>query len=74
MCCISRSTIIGDSIARLLEYVGFDVLRLNHLGDWGTQFGSLIYAYNTWGNEELIKQNPLKELKNLYVKFNQYAK
>lgn len=37
-----RSTIIGDSLARLLEYVGFDVLRLNHLGDWGTQFGMLI--------------------------------
>ena len=69
-----RSTIIGQSLANLYYETGFIVIKANHLGDWGTQFGSLIYAYNTWGNEELIKQNPLKELKNLYVKFNQYAK
>ncbi len=71
-----RSTIIGDAVANLLEAVGADVKRDNHLGDWGSQFGKQIYAVKTWGNEEKIKnsENPVKELVKLYVKFHEEAK
>ena len=68
-----RSTIIGQSLANLYEKVGFSVIRDNHLGDWGTQFGSLIYAYKNWGDDEKISQNPIEELKELYVRFNTQA-
>lgn len=67
-----RSTIIGDAIAQLLEATGATVYRDNHLGDWGTQFGKLIYAIKTWGNEDEIKnaENPVKILVDLYIKFH----
>ncbi len=70
-----RSTIIGDAIANLLEATGWRVLRDNHLGDWGTQFGKQIYAIKTWGDEEKIATsvNPVKELVRLYVKFHEEA-
>ena len=70
-----RSTIIGDSIANILEATGAKVYRDNHLGDWGTQFGKLIYAIKTWGNEDEIKNsdNPVKILVELYVKFHTEA-
>lgn len=70
-----RSTIIGDAIANLLEVTGWDVLRDNHLGDWGSQFGKQIYAIKTWGDEEKIgkAENPVKELVSLYVKFHEEA-
>lgn len=64
-----RSTIIGESLAKIYEANGGIVLRLNYLGDWGTQFGQLITAYLKWGDDKTIKKNPLLELKNLYVKF-----
>lgn len=70
-----RSTIIGDSIANLLEFQGHKIYRDNHLGDWGTQFGKQIYAIKTWGNEDEIEKldRPVKKLVELYVKFHQEA-
>ncbi len=61
-----RSTIIGDSIARLLEYVGFNVLRLNHLGDWGTQFGMLIAHLQDIYPEYKTKSPPISDLLAFY--------
>ncbi|PIP18441.1 MAG: arginine--tRNA ligase, partial [Parcubacteria group bacterium CG23_combo_of_CG06-09_8_20_14_all_35_6] len=68
-----RSTIIGDAIASLLQATGWKVYRDNHLGDWGTQFGKMIYAIKAWGNEEEIakSKNPVKDLVALYVKFHE---
>lgn len=68
-----RSTVIGESLGRIYNAVGFTVIRDNHLGDWGTQFGSLICAYRKWGDDEKIKANPIEELKNLYVRFTSEA-
>ncbi|MFH1610909.1 MAG: arginine--tRNA ligase [Patescibacteria group bacterium] len=66
-----RSTIIGHALANIYEWTGYEVVRDNHLGDWGTQFGELIYAYRSWGKDEVINKNPIQELKKLYVKFHQ---
>ncbi|MDZ5710760.1 arginine--tRNA ligase [Jeotgalibacillus haloalkalitolerans] len=68
-----RSTVIGHSLARIAEKNGFEVVRINHLGDWGTQFGKLIAAYKLWGNEEKIREKPIKELLKLYVQFHDEA-
>lgn len=68
-----RSTVIGQSLGNLCFFVGFTVVRVNHLGDWGTQFGALCYAYKHWVDLEKYKENPLEELKDLYVKFNTEA-
>lgn len=69
-----RSTVIGHSLSRLHEFCGFKVIRLNYIGDWGTQFGKLIYAYLTWGDEKKFEDCPVKHLVELYVKFNSEAK
>lgn len=69
-----RSTIIGQTLVNLYEATGYTAVRANHLGDWGTQFGELIYAYEKWGNEDEIVKNPLVKLKDLYVKFHRKAK
>ncbi|XP_030763160.1 arginine--tRNA ligase, cytoplasmic [Sitophilus oryzae] len=61
-----RSTIIGDSISRLLEYLGHDVMRINHVGDWGTQFGMLIVHLQEKFPDYLIKSPPLSDLQNFY--------
>ncbi|GAK02522.1 LOW QUALITY PROTEIN: arginyl-tRNA synthetase [Geomicrobium sp. JCM 19037] len=66
-----RSTIIGESLARMHEHVGFRTVKINHLGDWGTQFGKLISAYKTWGVKEEIENNPIPELLKLYVRFHE---
>lgn len=70
-----RSTIIGDSVANLLDASGYEVFRDNHLGDWGTQFGKQIVAIKKWGDESLIDQaeNPVEQLVALYVKFHEEA-
>ncbi|MDP3997772.1 MAG: arginine--tRNA ligase [bacterium] len=68
-----RSTIIGQALAKIYHATGYSVIRDNHLGDWGTQFGSLIYAYQQWGDEKKVAENPIKELKNLYVQFHYFA-
>ncbi len=67
-----RSTVIGDSIARTLSVLGYAVIRDNHLGDWGTQFGKLLVAIDKWGNWDDIKKStrPIKDLVDLYVKFH----
>ena len=68
-----RSTVIGNSLAFIVEKCGYKPIRINHIGDWGTQFGKLITAYKLWGEEEKVKQNPIKELLSLYVKFHDIA-
>ncbi len=68
-----RSTVIGDAVANLLEATGWKVMRDNHIGDWGTQFGKMIYAIKKWGNEEKIEKSnkPVAELIKLYIKFHE---
>src|SRR3989339_1252548 len=68
-----RSTIIGQALANIYEATGYGVIRDNHLGDWGTQFGKLVYAYRQWGDKKKIAENPIKELNELYVKFHEEA-
>lgn len=68
-----RSTVIGNSLALIAEKQGYQVVRINHLGDWGTQFGKLIVAYNKWGDEDDVRKSPIKELLALYVKFHKEA-
>ncbi|EKN71048.1 arginyl-tRNA synthetase [Neobacillus bataviensis LMG 21833] len=68
-----RSTVIGNSIALITEKCGYKAIKINHLGDWGTQFGKLITAYKLWGDAEKVKQNPIKELLALYIKFHEVA-
>ncbi len=70
-----RSTVIGDAIANISEACGYKVIRDNHLGDWGTQFGKVIVAIKKWGDESVIEksENPVKDLVDLYVKFHDEA-
>ncbi|AMB98756.1 arginine--tRNA ligase [Aerococcus urinaehominis] len=68
-----RSTVIGNAIGNIVKKVGFTPVRINHLGDWGTQFGKLIVAYRKWGDEAQVKANPITELNRLYVRFHQEA-
>jgi len=65
-----RSTIIGNSIANICEFQGFKVVRLNYLGDWGTQFGRLLAGYEKFGSEKKLQKEPIKHLLNIYVKAN----
>lgn len=69
-----RSTMIGNALKNIYTKLGYHVVGINHLGDWGTQFGKMIVAYRLWGNDEQIKQNPIAELQKLYVKFHEAAK
>lgn len=66
-----RSTIIGNSIANISSFLGFNVIKINYLGDWGTPFGTIIAGYNKWGNEKELQNNPIKHLYELYVKASQ---
>lgn len=66
-----RSTVIGNAIALIGEKCNYRAIKINHLGDWGTQFGKLIVAYKKWGDEQLVKENPIEELLKLYVKFHE---
>ncbi|MEK4947923.1 arginine--tRNA ligase [Carnobacterium sp. FSL W8-0810] len=68
-----RSTVIGNALANILTKVGFNPIKINHLGDWGTQFGKLIVGYKLWGSEEAVKENPIGELLRLYVQFHEEA-
>lgn len=67
------STSIGNSLYRIFDFEGYNCIRINHLGDWGTQFGKLICAYKRWVNEEALEKEPIKELLRIYVKFHQEA-
>ncbi|MGO3571929.1 MAG: arginine--tRNA ligase [Lactococcus cremoris] len=69
-----RSTVIGGSIAKIYEKLGYQPIKINHLGDWGKQFGLLITAYKKYGDEATITANPIDELLKLYVKINAEAK
>ncbi|NLB24695.1 MAG: arginine--tRNA ligase, partial [Clostridiales bacterium] len=68
-----RSTVIGHSIYKIYHYLGYDALRLNHLGDYGTQFGKMIVAYRNWGNKEDVINSPIETLLSYYVKFHEEA-
>ncbi len=68
-----RSAVIGNSIKRLYGALGYKCVGINHLGDWGTQFGQLIVAFKRWGSEDALKENPIKYLNELYVKYHQEA-
>lgn len=68
-----RSTVIGNALYRIYSYLGYDVVGVNYLGDWGTQFGKLIAAYLRWGEEEKLKDDPVGYLYNLYVTFHREA-
>ena len=69
-----RSTIIGDSIKRTLQFLGFHTLADNHIGDWGTQFGKLIVAYKNWLDKKAYEEDPIGELERIYVQFSDEAK
>ncbi|MEZ5359197.1 MAG: arginine--tRNA ligase [Candidatus Zixiibacteriota bacterium] len=69
-----RSTAIGNSLYRLFKKLGYKVVGINHLGDWGTQFGKMIAAYKKWGDEERLKASPIDYLLELYVRFHKEEK
>ena len=69
-----RSTVIGNAIYKLYDAVGFDVTRINHLGDYGTQFGKMIVAFRKWGSEEELEKDPIKTLLGYYTRFHKEAK
>ncbi len=68
------TTILGNSLSRIYKKLGYNVIRMNHLGDYGTQFGKLITAYRLWGDEDALNEDPIKELLRIYVKFHQEEK
>ena len=67
------TTVIGGALYRIYNFLGYKAVGINHLGDYGTQFGKLIYAYKTWGNKEAVEKGRIKELMRLYVKFHEEA-
>ncbi len=69
-----RSTMIGNSLKLIMQKCGYDVTSINYLGDWGTQFGKMIVAYELWVDEEAFKKDSIAELSRLYVKFHEEAK
>ncbi|MDY5437382.1 arginine--tRNA ligase, partial [Peptostreptococcus porci] len=68
-----RTTVIGNALHKIYASQGYNTVRINHLGDYGTQFGKLIVAYKLWGNKEVVESSPIKELLKLYVKFQDEA-
>ncbi len=68
-----RSTVIGNSLYKIYDCLGYNVTRINHLGDYGTQFGKMIVAYRLWGNEADVKNEPIKTLLSYYTKFHEEA-
>lgn len=68
-----RSTVIGNSIYKIYKALGYDMIRINHLGDYGTQFGKMISAYRRWGNKEDVEKAPIKTLLGYYTKFHEEA-
>ena len=69
-----RSTVIGNAIYKIYECLGYNCEGVNHLGDWGTQFGKLIVAYKKWGSKEAVEKDGIQELMKIYVKFHDEAK
>lgn len=68
-----RSTVIGSALKNIHQFLGYDTVAINHLGDYGTQFGKLIVAYKLWGDKEAIERNPIPELLKIYVKYHEEA-
>ncbi len=68
-----RTTVIGNALANIYSFLGYDVVRINHLGDYGTQFGKMIVAYRHWGSKEEVEADPIKTLLAYYVKFHEEA-
>ena len=68
-----RSTVIGDALRNIHEFLGYKTIASNYIGDYGTQFGTMIAAYKLWGDDEKIKADPIQELLNLYVRYNSEA-
>lgn len=64
---------LGNSLYKIFKFQGYNAIGINHLGDWGTQFGKLIYAYIHWGDEEALEKEPIKEMFRVYVKFHEEA-
>lgn len=69
-----RSTVIGDALSNIFQKLGYETVKINHLGDWGKQFGLLIVAYKKWGSEEAVRVHPIDELLKLYVRINAETK
>ena len=65
-----RSTVIGDALSNIFRKIGYNTIKINHLGDWGKQFGLLMVAYKKWGSQEAVEANPIDELLKLYVRIN----
>lgn len=68
-----RSTVIGDAIRNIHEFLGYNTVASNYIGDYGTQFGTMIAAYKLWGDDDKLNANPIQELLNLYVRYNSEA-
>ena len=68
-----RSTVIGNALYNIFNCIGYKSVGINHLGDWGTQFGKLIVAYKNWGDKDAVEKDDIKELSRIYVKFHEEA-
>lgn len=68
-----RSAMIGNSLSRIYKALNYDVVRINHLGDYGTQFGKMILSYKKWGDKSIVEKNPVDELVKLYIRFHEEA-
>lgn len=68
-----NTTVIGNSLARIFKHLGYNSVSINHLGDWGTQFGKMIVAYKKWGDRSVIEKDPVQEFVKLYVRFHEEA-
>lgn len=69
-----RTTVIGNSLYKIFDKLGYKVVRINHLGDWGTQFGKLIVAYKKWSSKEIVEAEGIEELLRIYIKFEKESK
>lgn len=69
-----RTTVIGAALYNIYKYLGYNTTSINHLGDYGTQFGKLIEGYKRWGNDEKINENPINELTKIYIDINNLCK
>ena len=69
-----RTTVIGAALYNIYKYLGYNTIGINHLGDYGTQFGKLIEGYKRWGNEYNLDENPIEELMKIYVRINELCK
>jgi len=69
-----RSTLLGNSLKKIFKFLGYNVIGINHLGDWGTQFGKLLYTYKTWGDPKKLEENGIDYLVDLYIEFSKKEK